>query len=118
MISRNVPKVNEESDRVNTYCPNVYNKIEDVKTAYKTCKKNKACGNDEVYYENFIFGGKRLTHVLTNFFNAMSDFEYCPALLKMGVIITLRKGGNKKKCDPNSYRATCILSLFNNIKTV
>lgn len=38
-------------------------------------------------------------------FNRMWSECYVPLNLKQGAIITLYKGGNKRKDDPTSYRA-------------
>ena len=45
--------------------------------------------------------------------------SYIPTEMKIGIIITLYKGGNKRKDDPDSYRAitltSCVLKLFERI---
>lgn len=42
--------------------------------------------------------------------------SYVPKYIKQGLIITLHKGGKKRKDDPNNYRAitlsSCVLKLF------
>ena len=38
--------------------------------------------------------------------------SYVPAEMKKGVIITLYKGGNKRKDDPDSYRAITLSSVL------
>lgn len=49
----------------------------------------------------------------------MLHSSYIPNSMKRGVIITLFKGGNKRKDDPNSYRAitltSSVLKLFERI---
>ena len=45
----------------------------------------------------------------------MIKLSYVPIEMKKGVIITLYKGGNKRKDDPDSYRAIT-LSSFNLLK--
>ena len=52
-------------------------------------------------------------------FNKMLAQSYVPATLKQGCIITLFKGGNKRRDDPSSYRAntlsSCLLKLYERI---
>jgi hypothetical protein len=90
-----------------------------IETTLKTCKKNKACGYDKVYNENIIYGGPILITALNKLFQAMIDISHIPTDLKRGIIITLFKGGNKCKSDPNSYRAislcSTILKLFEKV---
>ena len=87
--------------------------------ALKTCKKSKACGNDRIFYENIIYGGSLLRNVLKMLFDGMLTFSHTPTQLKNGIITTLFKGGNKKKTDPNSYRAislcSCVLKLYEKV---
>lgn len=33
---------------------------ENVLSKLNTCKKNKTCGQDQIYYELIMYGGKRL----------------------------------------------------------
>ena len=42
----------------------------------------------------------------------MIKFSYVPIEMKKGVIITLYKGGNKRKDDPDSYRAITLSSVL------
>ena len=41
----------------------------------------------------------------------MLKFSHTPTAIKRGIIITLYKGGRKKKNDPNSYRAITLSSV-------
>ncbi|MCG7874961.1 MAG: reverse transcriptase family protein, partial [Candidatus Thiodiazotropha endolucinida] len=45
-------------------------------------------------------------------FNAMLIRSYIPEQMKVGIIITLFKGGNKRKDDPNNYRAIRLTSTI------
>ncbi len=83
-----------------------------VEKKLKTCKKGKACGNDQVYYEHIQYGGHLLTSVITKLFQYMYKYAYTPTELKRGIISTLFKGGNKPKSDPNSYRAISLCSTI------
>ena len=49
-----------------------------------------------------------------NLFNAMIKYSHIPQIMKTDTTITLFKGGNKRKYDPNSYRAisSAVLLLF------
>ena len=86
--------------------------LEDISNALRTCKKNKACSSDEIYYEHIIYGGQLSLQVLRNMFSAMAKFAHCPIEMKRGIITTLYKVGNKDKSDPNSYRAISLCSTI------
>ena len=77
---------------------------------------NKMCGMDKVYNEHIMYGGEVLLTYVTMLFNMMYRSLYVPDKMKMGVIVTLYKGGGKRKDDPKSYRAitlsSCLLKLY------
>ena len=50
--------------------------------------------------------------MLSNLFYAMIKYAHVPVDMKKGTIITLYKGGNKRKDDPDSYRAITLSSLL------
>ena len=76
-------------------------------------QSGKAPGKDCVYNEYFKFGGTQLRRLLLILVNAMLKKSYVPAKIKAGVIITLFKGGKKRKDDPNySYRAITLTSTL------
>ena len=45
--------------------------------------------------------------VLSKFYTAIVRQSYAPNDMKRGVIITLFKGGNKRKDNPDNYRVIC-----------
>ena len=75
-------------------------------------KKSKAGGKNDIVYENFIFSGQIIRKLLAKLFTAMLKHFHCPYKMKSGIIITLFKGGNKVRNDPNSYRAITLSSVF------
>ena len=80
--------------------------------------KGKASGEDGIVYEHIMFAGEILHKVLAILFSAMINLVYVPAVMKKGAIITLYKGGNKSKDNPDSYRAITLSSvLLKTIKT-
>ncbi len=84
-----------------------------VEKMLNTCKKGKAGGIDQINYENLIYGGHLMINVLTKtFLKSMYTYMQIPTELKRGIISTLYKGGNKRKCDPNSYRAISLCSTI------
>ena len=87
-----------------------YISVYDVKKAVKVLKKKKACGHDCIYNEHLINGGDVLYEQLANFFTDMYNNSYIPPSLKQGIIITLHKGGQKSKTNPNNYRAITLSS--------
>lgn len=84
---------------------------EEVCSAVSMAHKGKACGEDGIYYEHIIYGGEFLYEILSKFFTAIVLFSYVPVEMKKGVIITLFKGGNKRKDDPDNYRAITLSSV-------
>ena len=84
--------------------------VPDVLMALKSCKNNKSCGYDGIYYEHMKKGGSVLIDCLKLLFRKMCEFGYCPINMKRGIIATLFKGGNKDKRNPNSYRAISLCS--------
>ena len=79
--------------------------VPDVHMALKSCKNNKSCGYDGIYYEHMKKGGSVLIDCLKLLFRKMCEFGYCSINMKRGIIAILFKGGNKDKRNPNSYRA-------------
>ena len=75
-------------------------------------KKSKAGGEDEIVYEHFIYSGQIIRKLLAKLFTAMLKYSHCPHKMKSGIIITLFKGGNKVRNDPNNYRAITLSSVF------
>ena len=72
----------------------------------------KAPGEVCIYNEHLKFGGTQLRRLLLILLNAMLKNSYVPAKMKVGVIITLFKGGLKRTDDPNSYRAITLTSTL------
>ena len=82
----------------------------DVNTELKQLKKGKSCGPDSVYNEHLLYGGESFHVLLATLFSLMLKWSYVPAEMKRGNIITLYKGGRKRKDDPASYRAITLCS--------
>ncbi|XP_053398165.1 uncharacterized protein LOC128556626 [Mercenaria mercenaria] len=105
---------------VTTVVENTFNNIkpdehvrvlpDDVSKAIETLPKGKACGEDNISYEHLIFGKAVISSALANMYTHMLRHGYIPDSLKRGIIITLHKGGNKCKDDPNNYRAITLSS--------
>lgn len=85
---------------------------EEVRSAVRMAHRGKACGDDGIFYEHILFGGVFICEILAKLFTAMVHFSYVPLEMKKGVIITLFKGGNKRKDDPDSYRAITLSSVI------
>ena len=89
---------------------------EQLSTFISELSRHKMCGQDNVYNEHIIHGGEVLLTCITKLFNMMYRLSYVPFSLKQGIIITLYKGGGKRKDDPKSYRAitlsSCLLKLY------
>ena len=75
-------------------------------------KSNKACGPDSVYNEHIKYGDSSLHFLLLELYNLMFKYSYIPKDMKRGIIVTLFKGGRKKKDEPSSYRAITLSSAI------
>ncbi|MCG7877806.1 MAG: hypothetical protein N0C90_15945, partial [Candidatus Thiodiazotropha endolucinida] len=84
---------------------------EEVQSAVRLGKKGKAAGEDGISYEHMQYGGEILFRILAKLFTAMIKLSYAPINMKKGIIITLFKGGNKRKDDPENYRAITLSSV-------
>ena len=84
---------------------------DEVASAVKLTKSNKAGGEDGIVYEHIKYGGRVVFDVLAKFYTAIVRQSYAPKDMKRGVIITLFKGGNKRKDNPDNYRAITLSSV-------
>ena len=85
---------------------------EEVESALRLAHRGKACGDDGIYYEHILFAGTELCEVLSKLFFAMIKLAHGPVEMKKGTIITLYKGGNKRRDDPDNYRAITLSSVI------
>ena len=83
-----------------------------VKRAMHSCKKNKAAGQDNVCYESIMYGGHLLIKVLTKLYKCITELTHIPIDMKRGIIVPFFKGGNKNKCNPDSYRPISLCSTI------
>ena len=84
--------------------------IEDNSKSVLRLNKNKACSQDSIFNEHITYGGKTLHKCLLKLYNSMFKCSFVPKMLKYGLIVTLFKGENKSKTDPNNYRAITLSS--------
>jgi hypothetical protein len=81
--------------------------VKEVDSACSRAKRNKACGADKCFYENYIHGGLVLQSLCAKLFSAMLRFSYTPIEMKKGVIISLRiiwdECRNKSTVIPNIF---------------
>ena len=80
-------------------------------SAVKLAKSNKAGGEGGIVYEHIKYGGRVVFDVLAKFYTAKVRQLCAPKDMKRGVIITLFKGGNKRKDNPDNYRAITLSSV-------
>lgn len=87
-----------------------------VEDAIKTLPNGKSGGPDGIVYEHLRLSKEIISPILAILFTNMLRHAFIPKDMKRGIIITLHKEGNKKKDDPNCYRAitlsSCILKLY------
>ena len=104
-ITREMRNINESlaDESSLTECP-IITAVE-VQAAARLAHRGKAAGEDGITYEHIIFGGDFLYKLLAKLFNAVLQFSFAPREMKKGVIISLFKGGRKKRDNPDSYRA-------------
>ena len=66
-----------------------------------------------------MYSGHIFRQLLVTLYNSMLLKSYIPESMKIGIFITLYKGGGKRKDDPNSHRAitltSSVLKLFERI---
>ena len=86
--------------------------VEEVESTLKLTQRNKAGGDDGLMYEHFVYGGPFVCDVLSRFFNAVVKLSHAPKDMKRVVIITLVKGGSKRKDNPDNYRAITLSSVL------
>ncbi|WAR05695.1 hypothetical protein MAR_021064, partial [Mya arenaria] len=82
------------------------------KMRFKRYLKCKACGSDGILYEHLIYGRAVIAPVLADMFTCMLRLSHIPVSMKIGTITTMHKGGNKRKDDPNNYRAITLVVVF------
>ena len=99
-------------DTDESYQNNISVSSEEIGSAIRLAHKGKASGEDGIFYEHIMFAGEILHKVLAILFSAMINLAYVPAEMKKGAIITLYKGGNKSKDNPDSYRAITLSSVL------
>ncbi|MES9884072.1 MAG: reverse transcriptase family protein [Sedimenticola sp.] len=109
-------KINILNENMDSSVPVAIITPEEVRSAVKLCKRGKAGADDNVVYEHIIHGGDYLCTILADFYTNMIKLSHTPADMKQGIIITLHKGGRKRKDDPNNYRgitlSSCLLKLY------
>ena len=111
VVHQDLVKINEYVSSV-SFNESVTNiSVDEVKLACDKAKRNKACGPDGCFYENFKLGGNLLHNICAKLFSAMLSYSHCPIDMKKGDIIVLHKGGNKSYSDPNNYRAITLSSV-------
>jgi len=83
-----------------------------VQTLIRSLPRGKAGGIDGVRHEHLIYACDAISPVLARLFTGMLRLGYIPTDMKRGEIITLHKGGKKRKDDPNNYRAITLSSVI------
>ena len=109
-VSESVRRLNNEASE-NEQSP-ITISSEEVESALRLAHRGKACGDDGIYYEHILFAGTELCEILSKLFSAMIKFAHVPVEMKRGTIITLYKGGNKRRDDPDNYRAITLSSVI------
>jgi len=69
-------------------------------------------GVDSITYEHLKSAGDIVSPVLAALYTGMLRNAHIPETLKQGIIITLYKGGRKRKDEPSSYRAITLTSVI------
>ena len=85
---------------------------DEVDIAAKLAQNNKAGGDDGIVYEHIKFGGSILFEILSKLYTAIIKLAHAPKAMKRGVIVTLFKGGNRRKDNPDNYRAITLSSVL------
>ncbi|KAH3783381.1 hypothetical protein DPMN_161318 [Dreissena polymorpha] len=77
-----------------------------------TCPKRKAGGYDNLQYDHLINAKYVISPVLANIYTWMLRTGHVPDSIKCGVIITMHKGGNKRRDLPDNFRAITLTSVL------
>jgi hypothetical protein len=92
---------------------------EEVRSAIKKLKKQKAPGYDRIQNEHILYGGDNLVKLLAKMFNAILKLEYIPSQWRTGTIIPIFKGKGKNETQIDSYRPVtllpCLYKLFERV---
>ena len=83
--------------------------LEEVRSALRTLKNNKAAGADDIQPELLKYGGKTLEMELLHLFNRIWKQERIPYDWGQGVIVTIPKTGDLSDC--NNWRGITLLSI-------
>ena len=86
----------------------------EVKTAIKGLKRNKAPGFDNITAECFHYAGEKFIKCLVKLFNILCVTEYIPCQFKKGVIVPIPKGDKDKSCKDN-YRGITLLTVISKV---
>src|SRR5215469_9248432 len=91
--------------------------IEEINKVLKHAKNRKSCGLDDLPMELWKFGGNELKMHILELFNNIIDKNQMSQEWETGMVINIRKGGTKSKCE--NYRGITLLptayKLFANI---
>ena len=93
-VTARVDELKRQSFNENDVDPTTERELKD---AISQLSKGKASGDDCVDNEHIIYSGNIFRHVLLTLYNSMYLRSYIPNDMKSGIIITLFKGGNKRK---------------------
>ena len=83
--------------------------VEEVETAVKKIKRNKAAGEDQICGELLKYGGECLNEKLCELLNKCWEEEAVPETWRNGIIVKLPKKGNLADC--NNWRGVTLLSV-------
>ncbi|XP_065642837.1 group II intron-encoded protein LtrA-like [Hydra vulgaris] len=87
--------------------------FDEFEKAFKTLKKNKAVGLDEINGNIILDCFEQLKYILYKVFKSSIEQGVFPDQLKIAKVIPLFKGGDKS--DISNYRPISILSIFSKI---
>jgi len=106
---------NRDSDRRCLESDKLNRKIRaiEVDRAVKKLKKGKACGEDEVVNELFMYGGDVALYALWKMVNVMWRNEFIPDDWGRAVVTPLFKEGDDR--DPFNYRGISLMSIIGKI---
>ena len=78
-------------------------------TVEPSLSNGKAGGVDGVSHEHLLAASGVIAPILANIYTWMLRLGHVPESMKKGEIITLHKGGKKRKDNPNNYRAITLV---------
>ena len=119
IITKHFQKLFSSNDKTNTVTPELMNPpftAEEIKTAAKKLKNNKATGRDGVHAEFIKHGSNEIYEQIANLLNMTSETGQYPEEIRRGILNPIAKP--PKKDEKVNVRPIILLSVLRKIITI